>query len=739
MRFLAGLLVFLVLPAWCATSALVFHKTFGGSGNESIAAIASDPSGYVVFAGSTSSYDYPVTNGTSNTATHFAVTLDAGRTWSPLSNLPSGTPISLAVDTRTPATWYAGGTTGIFKSTDAGATWTATGSTGLSNCVFVAPVCGATALAINPAQPSIVYALTSNGIVKTEDSGASWNPVTPPVQGQNPPAYLGMDPLHPDHLFTAVAGMDFRSFDGGQSWTQYTPPLLDPNSHCSSWASPVAFDTRSPNTVYLVDHCDLFRSTDGGIYWSAISTPFTIAYAVVADPSQAGKLFVLSFDGLYGTTDGGASWSLLLPYTQGNPPPFVAFDPAQPPVVLAGAARSQDGGATWTPLALGRQPSTVVFDPQTPGRAIAATSGAPAAFVTKVDSSGAIQSSTYLGGQGGAAISGIATDPAGNIYVTGTTASRDFPVTPGALLTAPGGTTNSFVTKFDPALKLVYSTFLPVNGQSTSIAVDRNGSAAVTGILSSPSSPSACFVTRLTPDGRGVLFSERLGGSGGDSCRSVAADSAGNVIVAGTTFSRDFPLTGNGAATSFHGESDATVSKFDPSGKLIYSGYLGGTDSDSAAAIAVDGAGNIYVSGTTRSKDFPTTSGAYQTSLAAHCAYPSSSVATGFIGTITSYLMDDAFVTKLDATGNPVFSTYLGGDCYDVAGGMSVDASGNVWITGSTDSDPFPQLIPFQSGPQYAFYKSFVAELDAGGGVLRLASYIDSGEQRAAHRHGYQR
>ena len=353
MRFLAGLLVFLVLPAWCATSALLFRKAFGGSGNESVAAIATDPSGYVVFAGSTSSYDYPVTNGTSNTATHFAVTLDAGRTWSPLSNLPSGTPISLAVDTRTPSTWYAGGTTGIFKSTDAGATWTATGSTGLSNCVFVAPVCGATALAINPAQQSIVYALTSNGIVKTADSGASWNPVTPPVQGQNPLAYLGMDPLHPDHLFTAVAGMDFRSFDGGQSWTQYTPPLLDPNSHCSSWASPVAFDTRSPNTVYLVDHCDLFRSTDGGIYWSAISTPFTIAYAVVADPSQAGKLFVLSFDGLYGTTDGGASWSLLLPYTQGNPPPFVAFDPAQPPVVLAGAARSQDGGSTWTPLASG--------------------------------------------------------------------------------------------------------------------------------------------------------------------------------------------------------------------------------------------------------------------------------------------------------------------------------------------------------------------------------------------------
>ncbi len=178
------------------------------------------------------------------------------------------------------------------------------------------------------------------------------------------------------------------------------------------------------------------------------------------------------------------------------------------------------------------------------------------------------------------------------------------------------------------------------------------------------------------------------------------------------------------------------AAKFDPAGQLILSGYLGGSDQESAAGVAVDQAGNIYVAGTTASKDFPTTAGAYQTALSSHCAYPSSSVITGFIGTITEFRTDDAFVTKLDPAGNAIFATYLGGGCYDMARGMALDPSGNVWILGSTNSDPFPQVSPFQSGPPYAYYEAFLTELDAGGGSLRLSSYIEQGVSIAVDTNG---
>jgi uncharacterized protein (TIGR03437 family) len=180
-------------------------------------------------------------------------------------------------------------------------------------------------------------------------------------------------------------------------------------------------------------------------------------------------------------------------------------------------------------------------------------------------------------------------------------------------------------------------------------------------------------------------------------------------------------VTGNATQTSLRGNSDGFVARFDPDGQLVFSSYLGGSNKDSANSVAIDPAGN------TASEDFVTTAGAYQKELRANCPYPSSTVVTGIIGTFTFFEMDDGFVTKLDAAGNLVFSTYLGADCYDVPGAVAVDANGNMWLAGTTNSNPFPQVNPFAVGPAWSRYKAFVSELDASGSTLKLSSYLDVG------------
>jgi hypothetical protein len=175
----------------------------------------------------------------------------------------------------------------------------------------------------------------------------------------------------------------------------------------------------------------------------------------------------------------------------------------------------------------------------------------------------------------------------------------------------------------------------------------------------------------------------------------IAADSAGNIYVAGQTTSVDFPTTAGAYQTTKPGGNDGFLTKFDSSGNLVYGTYLGGSDTDYGLGIAVDSTGNICITGYTASTNFPTTAGAYQTSR---------------LG------MNDAFVTEFNSSGTPVYSTYLGGTgTNDYAYGITVDSTGNFYITGYTASTNFPTTAGAYQTANAGGNDAFVTKFNSSG------------------------
>lgn len=270
-------------------------------------------------------------------------------------------------------------------------------------------------------------------------------------------------------------------------------------------------------------------------------------------------------------------------------------------------------------------------------------------------------------------LNAIAVDASRNTYIAGTTNSTNFPTTPGALQPAHGGQYDGLIAKLDPT-------------------------------------------------GSTLLFATFLGGDQYDSVSGIALDSGGNVIVAGSTSSSNFPVNhalqpSLAVGADPNGNGDAFVSKLDPSGaQLLYSTYMGGSDSDEARGVAVDANGQVVIAGTTSSSNFPTSAGALQ------------SVYGG---------RGDAFVAKLDtAKSGPaslVLSTYLGGRDNDGASAVAVDADGSPYVTGSTGSANFPTANAFQSSCRSCGvgatddYDAFVSKLSADGTALAYSTFLGGG------------
>jgi hypothetical protein len=331
--------------------------------------------------------------------------------------------------------------------------------------------------------------------------------------------------------------------------------------------------------------------------------------------------------------------------------------------------------------------------------------GTSYAFVTKLNPTGSgLLYSTYLGGEATFA-NAIAVDDAGDAYVTGRTYAN-FPTTVGAFQTTTQGSYDAFVTKLNPTGSgLLYSTYLGGTDYDVGngIAVNAAGDAYVTGTTYStdfpitaaafqPTGSYDAFVTKLNPEGSGLLYSTYLGGSSYDYGNGIAADAAGNAYVTGYTYSPDFPTTAGAFQTTYHGSYDAFVSKLNPAGTgLFYSTYLGGSNTDAGQGIAVDAAGDAYVTGYTASTNFPTTAEAFQT---------------------TNQSSYDAFVTKLNPAGSDVlYSTYLGGSGNDFGYGIAVDAAGAAYVAGVTNSTNFPTTLGAFQTTNQGSYDAFVTKL----------------------------
>jgi hypothetical protein len=365
---------------------------------------------------------------------------------------------------------------------------------------------------------------------------------------------------------------------------------------------------------------------------------------------------------------------------------------------------------------------------------------------------------TIIGGINSDVGSGIAVDWNGNAYVVGYTESLNFPTSPDAMRPANTGwegNVDGFVLKLEASgSELVYSTLLggdDHNDFATDVAVDSSGHAYVTGHTVSADFPAGpkmygigfgasetfpklvlqgqwdAFVTKLNPTGSDFVYSTFLGGSGRDTGLGIAVDNAGNCYVTGGTTSVDFPRVNAGNWTTLSGGGDAFVTKLDAGGlNAVYSTYLGGSYGDAGYAIAADSSGNAYVTGTTRSYDFPTTPGAFDTQCGS----------TGDCGwdPYRNIVPDDIFVSKIHNDGSLTYSTFLGGDDMDIPYGIGVDQWGVVHLGGKTLSNDFPTTpggerpceVNRTSAACFcgALPDGFVTRLSADGSQLSLSSYL---------------
>jgi len=549
-------------------------------------------------------------------------TSDAGATWRAfMDGLPVDLVSSFTIDPSNPQVLYLGmSSSGPFKSTDGGAHWIPI-QNGLS------PINHFPSIIVDPSSPQTLYMTTlgaptsQSNIFKSNDGGATWAATG---SGARNLGALAIDPKNTSTLYAAAVTGVYKSVDGAATWSPTSLVTGAPNVVVDPVAGQVLVDPVTPTTVYAGTAYGVMKTTDGGLTWNAMTNGFTQSIDIIAlaiDSRNPRRLYAATTvnPGVYATQDGGAHWTKAAwPFPE-EYPDYLLLDPVMDSHIWAatnlGVAVSNDYGATWTKTPF-PEIAVPVLAADSTGAVYGIANGwsLPDAFAMKLDAGGSnLIYSTYLGGIGADAATGIAVDAAGRAYITGSTDSPDFPVV--GSLARRGGGRDAFITVLDATgARLAWSTYFGGSGSdgASAIALDASGNVHISGSTNSPdfplrqasqaSSPGA-FAAKLKGDGSDIIFSTYLGGSG--SASAVGADGAGNTYIAGTTTSKDLPTVNAVQSTLLGGQNAFAAAWNGQTGALEYATYVGGSGLDQANALAVDAMGNAYVTGVTESPDFP--------------------------------------------------------------------------------------------------------------------------------------
>ncbi len=622
-------------------SALVYSTFLGGDNSDSALGVAVDASNRAYVVGRTDSTRFNFIPLQRKGSPVYRSTNGAGNWSASASGLTASIVSCLTQDPVTAATIYAGTSIGVFKSVDSGATWSLTSPGSSQN----APL-ATNAVAIDPSNANIIYAATTNGIFKSINAGGTYSQKNSGLTNLSVFA-LVVDPSSPAILYAGTQAGVFKSTNGGDSWVGIN------NGTNSARVNKIVIDpTQNPaTTIYLgTSSRGMLKTTNGGGVWTTINTgalsnftPQVIALAI--DPLNPLTLYVgvgPAPSVLFKTTDGGGTWSSSgtgLTFLAGGQPatPTVntlAVDPVTTATVYAttsGGAiyKSLDGGANWNQSNtdfINTAATAIAIDRSNPANLYVGTTIGTDAFAVRLNSSGALDYLMSFGGDETDEVRGVAVESDGSAYIVGSTNSNNLTVT---------------------------SAFQPTFG----------------GL-------SDCFVAKLNSSGTAFSYLTYLGGNGFEQGRGIAVR-AGSAYVTGSTNSHNFPLANAIKSTLADFDTDAFVTKLNSAGTSVdFSTYLGGENIDQGFGIAVDTAGDVYVTGATSSFLFPTLNA------------PQPILSNG----------NDAFVTKLDSAGTAItYSTYLGGVGNEQGNGIAVDPQGNAYVIGNTSSVDFPTASPLQS------------------------------------------
>jgi len=714
---------------------LEWYKTISGSGVSSAAGVATDRQGNLYIAGSTTSLDLPVVNAAQSHAggsplVRINPTSDAvQKLYAP--ELAAATGFSVAASN--PLIIYATSLTSLLRSTDGGNTWKIV--PGLPSGAILNSV------TVDPTDVNTIYASTlPSGAFKSTDAGATWTAINngiPVMSTQTIDTYghaenvniidvlqISVDPKSPASLFATTSNGLIRTVDGGASW-----------SVTQAGGASVAFDPFTKGVVYAVSGGLFFKSANEGETWESTALPAQVFAAVIAaDPHHKGTLYIGTDSGLDVSTDGGQTWTQQLSGTT----TLIVAD-ASTSVVYAyvtgvGIVQSSDQFKTRSTI-LTQNASPLSLE-ATGGQLFALAPPSTDVFVVKLDPNGDVVYSTYFGGSAVDVAAGLAIGADGSVYVTGTTASTDFPTTKGAYQTtfpqnAPTSLQNaSFVFKLNPNGSLAWSTFF-TNGLSfpQSIAIDAAGEPVIGGTTSGglPVTPGA-YESSFTPFNPCQQGSIGICPPPSNSAFLAKFNAQGSALIFSTYVSQTPKKTLIQAAIAMALAPNGNIYFADDGEVLdvIFPGIylmnttgtamLGSTVTQTftPTSIALDSAGDVYATGGVAGDTFTTTPGAFEASAPSLPNLPGEYGATG---------SGHAAVIKFDSTVSRVLrATMLGGENSDIGESIAIDASGNVVVAGSTASKAFPARAPFQAS--FSGQSGFLGALDATLSTLLYSSYL---------------